>query len=52
VKTQTDVANPDGYEMAIMKIMWKVFSMQRGPAEKMKKIITDAACVAHENGRS
>jgi hypothetical protein len=43
VKTQTDVANPDEYEVVIMVTMWWVFSMQRGPVEKKKEMITEIA---------
>jgi hypothetical protein len=32
------MANPDGNEMVMIKMMWYTFSIQRGPVEKMKEM--------------
>jgi hypothetical protein len=42
VKTQTDAENLDEYEVVIM-MLWYVFSLQRGPVEKKKEVITEMA---------
>jgi hypothetical protein len=37
--------------MVTMMMMWYEFSMQRGPVEKMKEMITDMEQMMYENGR-
>jgi hypothetical protein len=32
--------NPNEYEMVRIRMMWQAFSIQRGPVEKMKEVIT------------